>query len=574
MKKLHSTVRRFPAILLVLPVLIVAACIANVREVNNDTERHGWWEQRGPVVPHDDFPGDCTLCHEGDDWHTLREDFSFDHFRETGVELEGAHASAECLRCHNDRGPVEAFASRGCAGCHEDFHQGKLGNSCTDCHETIDWRVKEVIAIHDRTRFPLVGTHASAQCWRCHEGARDGVFTGASADCETCHQDDLARALMPDHAAQGFTSNCDDCHIPTTWGGAAFNHPGFPLTGAHAAADCTSCHANNVFTGTPTDCFACHMPEYVATTNPGHQAAGFPTDCVVCHNTTAWQGAIFDHQSFPLTGAHVAADCSTCHANNVFTGTPTDCFACHMPEYVATTNPGHQAAGFPTDCMVCHNTTAWQGAIFDHDTFALTGAHATADCSACHANNIFTGTPTDCFACHMADYAATTNPGHQAAGFPTDCMICHGTTAWQGAVFDHSSYPLTGAHLAQDCNACHANGTYAGTPTDCYACHAVDYMSTTMPPHSSSGFPTDCMACHTTTAWEGAVFDHDFPITTGKHKNLDCTDCHMVPQDYNVFSCINCHEHNRTDMDKEHKKVNGYVYVSSACYACHPDGKD
>ena len=502
MKKFKFTIRRYPALVYVLPLFVVLACIASVREVQNKTKPHGWWEERGPVVPHDAFPADCSLCHTGDDWNTLRDDFEFDHLAQTGVELKGAHEAAECLRCHNDRGPVEAFSGRGCGGCHEDFHMGKLGNDCSACHEEFDWRVKEVIAIHDRTRFPLVGSHASAQCWRCHEAARDGVFTNASSDCETCHQDDLARATMPDHMAQGLTSGCDDCHIPT-----------------------------------------------------------------------AWAGASFDHQSFALTGAHSSAACGSCHVNNVFSGTPRDCNSCHMAEYLSTTSPGHVAAGFPSDCSICHTTVAWQGALFDHPSYALTGAHVSTDCNSCHINGVYAGTPRDCNSCHMADYLGTTDPPHMASGFSNDCMECHDTTSWNNAVFDHSSFPLTGAHVGADCTLCHVGGVYAGTPRDCYACHSADYNATSMPNHMSAGFPTDCAACHTTTGWDGAVFDHDFPIDSGAHRNLDCMDCHTTPQNFMAFSCIDCHEHRQSEADDEHKDVNGYSYDSNSCYACHPNGR-
>ena len=76
-------------------LLGILACAAQ-----RGAERHGWMGARGIVVPHDSFPADCTLCHTGDDWNTLRADFAFDHLAETGVALEGAHARAECLRCH------------------------------------------------------------------------------------------------------------------------------------------------------------------------------------------------------------------------------------------------------------------------------------------------------------------------------------------------------------------------------------------------------------------------------------------------------------------------------------------
>src|SRR5690606_5304018 len=155
--------------------------------------RQQWQKERGPVVPHDTFPRDCSLCHEGSSWHAIRDDFQFDHAKEAGLALVGAHDAAECLRCHNDRGPVEVYAQRGCIGCHEDVHQGYLGATCIDCHDeaAIDWRPKAAIAEHATTRFPLVGAHASTACWACHPGAQVGNFANTTTNCVDCHAKDL-----------------------------------------------------------------------------------------------------------------------------------------------------------------------------------------------------------------------------------------------------------------------------------------------------------------------------------------------------------------------------------------------
>ena len=153
-------------------------------------EPHEWQPERGPVVPHDSFPADCRLCHEGNGWNQIKADFSFDHEQETGVALLGAHRQAECLRCHNDRGPVETFAARGCRGCHVDPHRGKLGQTCEACHQETDWNPRAAIAEHASTRFPLVGAHAVTACWRCHPGAQVGNFEGLSPDCVSCHLED------------------------------------------------------------------------------------------------------------------------------------------------------------------------------------------------------------------------------------------------------------------------------------------------------------------------------------------------------------------------------------------------
>jgi len=198
-----------------LAVALGCLSLACAIEGPGAAEQRRWWAGFGPVIPHDSFPGDCRLCHVGEKWHTLVEDFEFDHERETGVALVGAHEEARCLRCHNDRGPVETFAAQGCGGCHEDVHLGELGDGCLDCHDQFTWRPMGMIAMHNRTRFPLVGVHAGTACRRCHPGAEVGRFTPTDVECLTCHADDLARTT--NHVGLGWVDRCDRCHIPTVW---------------------------------------------------------------------------------------------------------------------------------------------------------------------------------------------------------------------------------------------------------------------------------------------------------------------------------------------------------------------
>ena len=92
-------------------------------------------------------------------------------------------------------------------------------------------------------------------------------------------------------------------------------------------------------------------------------------------------------------------------------------------------------------------------------------------------------------------------------------------------------------------------------------------------------FPTTCSTCHNTENWDDAIYtEHDalyFPIFSGAHSNkwASCSECHEVPSDYGVFTCISCHEHDQTRMDEKHKEEDGYVYESAECFDCHPNGK-
>jgi hypothetical protein len=430
-----------------------ASCVMSPRQ--KKAGPHQWNESRGPVVPHDTFPKDCSLCHEGGSWEKIRSDFHFDHARETGVALVGAHKDAECLRCHNDRGPVAAFAQRSCVGCHEDEHRGQLGARCVECHNESNWVPEGQIVLHNRTRFPLFGAHTAVACFRCHPGAQVGNFVRAPVRCEACHQSDLARAKDPDHLAQGWTQNCDRCHKPTTWNGAGFDHSTFPLTGAHVMAACSDCHSNGVYSGLPSDCVDCHLPDFQTAASPNHVAGNFPTDCQSCHNTVSWHGAMFNH-----------------------TGITSGCVQCHLPDYQGATSPDHVAGNFPTNCEQCHNTMSWQGATFNH-----------------------AGITTGCVQCHLPDYQTTSNPNHIAAGFPQNCESCHNTNTWLGA-----------------------------------------------------------------------TFSHQFNINSGPHRSFSCAECHQTPANYQIVSCIHCHEHRQSVADDKHSGVPGYSWNSAACVSCHPNG--
>ena len=210
--RFHPTKRT--VVLIAVLSYVAVACVTSGPAVG---ELHRWWVGLGPVLPHDTFPADCNLCHAGQGWNVLTEDFEFDHQMETGVPLIGAHLRAQCLRCHNDRGPVAVFNAKGCVGCHEDFHYGDLGANCTSCHQENTWQPVGQIEMHNRTRFPLVGSHLTTACNRCHLGAFVGKFVPVATECVNCHTDDLANTTNPPHIPLNWVNNCQRCHMPTLW---------------------------------------------------------------------------------------------------------------------------------------------------------------------------------------------------------------------------------------------------------------------------------------------------------------------------------------------------------------------
>lgn len=530
------------------------------------------------------FATTCATCHTTASWLTA----TFNHNTATTFPLTGSHQTVACASCHGDG--VYRGKPTTCVSCHQAEYNrtttpahaaAGYSTDCTTCHTASTWQ--NATFNHNTTQFPLTGAHVTVACASCHA---DGVFKGKPTTCVSCHQADYNKT-NPSHSAAGYSTDCASCHATAAWQSATFNHntTPFPLTGVHTTTPCSACHADNVFKGKSTACASCHTPEYTRTATPPHAAAGFATTCGTCHATTSWLTATFDHSTgttFPLTGAHVAVACSSCHRDGVYKGKPTTCISCHQTDYNGTNNPVHAAAGYSTDCTTCHTTATWAGASFNHNTattFPLTGAHLAVACSACHSDGVYKGKPTTCVSCHQSEYTKTTTPPHAAAGFATTCATCHSSTSWLTATFNHTTgttFPLTGIHSTTPCASCHGDGVYKGKSTLCVSCHTPEYNATTNPNHKAAFFPTTCESCHTTSTWLGATFDHDakyFPIYSGAHNGRwsRCTDCHTSSTDFSVFTCTTCHTQAATN--PHHTQVSGYSYQSARCYACHPQGR-
>lgn len=373
------------------------------------------------------FSTTCQECHDMNTWFSVK----FDHLKFTGFALTGMHATLECTQCHI--GGRFKGTPANCVGCHlPDYQKTSNPNhvalgmpqTCQTCHTTAAWQ--PATFDHNLVGFPLTGAHTILQCNQCHT---NGNFNLTTKACVSCHLKDYQNTNDPNHVQKGFPQTCEVCHSTAAWMPAQFNHAasGFPLTGAHAALQCSQCHINNNYNLTSTACVSCHLKDFQGTTNPNHISAGFPQQCQVCHSTTAWIPASFNHNNtpFPLTGAHVTVPCASCHVNNNYTTLPTDCYSCHKADYNGTTNPNHVAAGFPTTCTTCHNTTAWIPANFNHTYFPMNHGGANGVCATCHTNPnnyaVFT-----CTNCHTKP---NTDQEHQGVGGyvynSINCYQCH-----------------------------------------------------------------------------------------------------------------------------------------------------
>ncbi|MDP3463575.1 MAG: hypothetical protein Q8S18_12355 [Bacteroidales bacterium] len=531
----------------------------------------------------------CADCHHPDGWKMEEGRYSFTH-SQTNFPLTGQHTAVDCKACHISL--VFDEAEQDCISCHTDIHQQTTGPDCARCHSTDSWLVTNMTAIHRLTRFPLTGAHYSADCIDCHKEVSGLRFDPLPTECYSCHQEDYQTAKVPDHVAGNYSTNCIECHNINAfgWEGAGFNHAFFPLKESHTL-DCAECHIQGEpYNSISQECNSCHLTDYQQAVNPNHQIVEFSTACDECHDLSPdWQPASFtnhDGQYFPIySGEHNGEweSCTDCHTNSNDFG-QFSCITCHEHNQSDMNDEHGDVNGYVYEskaCFECHPSGSGDN-IFDHNatSFPLTGAHNTVICSDCHTSG-YSGTSTSCNSCHLPDFNAAVNPNHTQLGLSEDCALCHSTNFdWEPANFvQHNDYyELKGAHqlIAGNCFDCH-QGNYVNSPNTCFGCHSEEYNQTTNPPHQAAQFSTSCELCHGEDVWSPATFDHDqqyFPIYSGNHANewQNCVECHTIPDNYSVFSCIDCHEHNQPETDEQHAGIAGYAYASDACYACHPTG--
>ena len=550
------------------------------------------------------FPTMCTDCHTINSFKNA----SFDHvIVSKGFELLGSHNSIACASCHTlpDYGKIfQTNDQNNCYSCHTtDYQENHAGSTfpitCADCHNVNTFSDATFDHKTISNGFELLGSHNKIVCASCHVlPGYAPIFTNNDQNnCYSCHTSDYQAS----HPSGKFPTTCADCHNVNTFTNPDFDHStvsnGFQLLGAHISTECSSCHTvpdyNSLFTATnQNDCYSCHKSDY----DKNHPTGAFPTTCADCHNVNTFSDATFDHvtasNGFELLGSHNSIACASCHTlpdyGKIFqTNDQNDCYTCHTSDYKVS----HPSGKFPTTCADCHTVSSFKNPTVDHKSlskgFELLGAHINSECSSCHIipeySAIFaTKDQNDCYTCHTKDY----QENHAGSTFPTTCTDCHTVNTFSDATFDHKTisngFELLGAHNRTECASCHVIPGYdpifqTTGQNDCYSCHTSDYQSE----HASNSYPLDCTICHTVENWSASNFtQHDskyFPIYSGKHRNVwngNCATCHTTPTNFNVFFCTNCHEHNKTDMDKEHRGKSGYVYQSSACYNCHPDGRD
>ncbi len=414
----------------------------------------------------------------------------------------------------------------------------QIGSDCARCH--VDPWSSEVMA---------------TRCMACHTEIRTQLNNPKSLhnafanvnQCRTCHSEHAGpTAPLTRVSSQNFP------HDRLAFTLAAHQHrsDGKPFA-------CADCHGDDISTFDRARCETCHR-DYQADFVTRH-VSDFGQDCLACHDgVDRFSG--FDHNrlAFTLRGEHGEVNCGRCHANvrtvADFKQASPACIDCHRKD------DKHNGA-FGTDCAKCHTSESWEGAQFDHNraAFQLTGQHLKVRCDQCHINNVFAGTPQDCTSCHLK------NDAHQGK-FGPDCAQCHTPDNWTDAKFDHNlaAFKLEGKHQTVACAQCHVNNVFKGTPQACVSCHAE-------PQAHFGAFGTDCVQCHTTVTWQGATFNHTFPLNHGERGPIPCKTCHVTPN-FKEYTCYGCHEHNPQTIQAKHLEEG--ISDFQDCVRCHADGRE
>jgi len=341
--------------------------------------------------------------------------------------------------------------------------------------------------------------------------------------------------------------------------------PGEVIAGhAKLEQECAKCHVRFNKAAQDGLCLDCHK-ETRADVQEKHGYHGRLKieSCRSCHtdhkgrdvNIAAFDPKTFEHakSDFALKGAHVKVECRSCHvAGKKYREAPGACNDCHRKD-------DKHKGGLGALCADCHTQVTWKDARFDHAKthFALAGKHVQTACKDCHASNVFKGAPATCVGCHRKD-----DKQHRGR-LGEKCEACHNATDWKDvAAFRHdrdTRYPLRGRHASARCEACHTVApAVTRTPTTCIGCHEKDDKHKTT-------LGTACADCHIERSWKEAKYDHDLSVfkLRGKHKDVECKDCHRDPRSFKGTpqACNECHR-----KDDKHKDRYG-----EKCATCHTD---
>jgi nitrate/TMAO reductase-like tetraheme cytochrome c subunit len=502
-------------------------------------------------------------------------------------DLANPHAHLEglsnCTQCHVLGNKI---SDEKCLACHTEIQQRITlqkgyhvsaevkGKNCIVCHSDHHGKNFQMIRFdvekfdHNLTGYPLSASHAKKECKDCHAvkfiadkkiRAKNYTYLGLNQECLTCHTDYHQKTL---------SSSCLNCHNPDVFKPASkFNHntARFRLVGKHLNVDCIKCHKVEIKNGNKFQqfkgiqnftCVACHKDPHMNK---------FGQNCSQCHNEESFLvvkgGEKFDHNKtdYKLEEKHQSVNCKACHKTK-FTdplkyAKCTDCHADYHKNQFAKN-------GVSPDCSKCHSLKGFTLFSYTFDqhnlsTFPLKGSHVAVPCTECHKKQkewSFRMIGINCIDCHKDIHLTFIQPKY----YPnSNCRICHTENRWADVSFDHSKteFNLTGAHIKQNCRACHfkpdqkgsVQQIFSGLTKNCADCHSDKHYKQ----FEKNGI-TNCIECHDTENWKASRFNHNNTAfrLDGKHISVPCEKCHKPQQEGSIFyvkyklkdfKCESCH---------------------------------
>jgi hypothetical protein len=352
------------------------------------------------------------------------------------------------------------------------------------------------------------------QCAFCHQP----LNRSQSELCVECHQNisDQLDSKTGTHGKMDSATVCKDCHSehkgrdfdPVAFAVAQYDHTQtrLALTGAHSTVDCEDCHTGGNYQLEYQDCKDCHV-------EPAMHTGMFTQNCDTCHTDLDWrpafiEGELYDHEQsrfslarHPIFAAPQELVCVNCHSAQTTQADLQTCDTCHTD-----LDPGFMQEHLKTmgeDCLQCHDGKDRMSG-FDHaSVFLLDGKHSRLECSACHTDFRFGGTPSACTDCHA-------EPDIHAGFFGDQCQHCHTTQGWTPAMLVQHTFPLDhGKGGEVSCLTCHPDAYPQYT---CYSCH--EHQPEEMAKeHLEEGIPLEelatCAKCHPTGLEDEAEDDVD-----------------------------------------------------------------
>lgn len=275
--------------------------------------------------------------------------------------------------------------------------------------------------------------------------------------------------------------------------------------------------------------------------------------------------------------AEFERECLHCHAP-VHCLSADRCQECHIEiaEQRAAVEGLHGVLPGTDKCQNCHTEHQGREAVISDVALAnvdhgqLTGfelgQHAVdyagdvMGCEGCHEEGRFAAEAVDCVGCHAEEDAVWVEEHLRAYG--ETCTRCHDGVD-RMADFEHDAvFALVEGHADLECEACHADQTFADPARDCVACHED-------PEVHVGQFGLDCSRCHTAVGWTPAALTrHVFPLDHGDEGEIVCETCHVAA--YTVYTCDECHP--------TEEIVDGHAedddLAPERCADCHPTGRE